>query len=279
MAQIGKLEGFYCITCDVDTYFERLASYFKANRVAADARIDTFISVAGEKTYKLMKSLLAPEKPKDKSLDDIKKLLQEHMQPKESIICRRAKFYSRKQGVCESMEVGYGDSKHQLELLVANVSGQPPILGRDWLAQIHLDWKSFPHQLSQAGGCLGEAQRSFPGWTPKVMKARPVPYALRPMVEEQLDNLEKEGVIVKTMTSKWATPIVVVPNKNGIRICGDYKVTLNPQLQVDKYPLPRPVDLFATLSGGPVLLYPRPQQRIPPDGGGGTHHQHAQSAL
>ena len=75
MAQIGKLEGFYCITCDVDTYFERLASYFKANRVAADARIDTFISVAGEKTYKLLKSLQAPEKPKDRSLDDIKETI------------------------------------------------------------------------------------------------------------------------------------------------------------------------------------------------------------
>ena len=71
MAQIGKLEEFDCTTSDVDTYFEWHEPYFKANRVA-DARIDTFISVAGEKTYKLLKSLLAPEKPKDKSLDDIK---------------------------------------------------------------------------------------------------------------------------------------------------------------------------------------------------------------
>lgn len=52
------------------------------------------------------------------------------------------------------------------------------------------------------------------------------------------------------MVSDWATHIVVVPKNNGIRICGNYKVTLNSQLQVDKYPLPKPGNLFSTLSGG-----------------------------
>ena len=51
--------------------------------------------------------------------------------------------------------------------------------------------------------------------------------------------------------SEWAAPIVPVPKADGtVRICGDYKVTINPILEIDQYPLLRPEDLFSTLSGG-----------------------------
>ena len=44
---------------------------------------------------------------------------------------------------------------------------------------------------------------------------------------------------------------MVVPKKYGmVRLCGDYKVSVNQALVVDKYPLPKPSDLFATLAGG-----------------------------
>lgn len=35
-----------------------------------------------------------------------------------------------------------------------------------------------------------------------------------------------------------------------IRICGDYKVTINQSAKIDKYPIPRIDDLFTSLSGG-----------------------------
>ena len=78
-----------------------------------------------------------------------------------------------------------------------------------------------------------------------------MPYALRSKVEAELDRLEKEGVIEPVQFSDWAAPIVPVVKKDGsIRICGDYKLTVNRAAKMDTYPLPRIDDLFASLVGG-----------------------------
>ena len=70
-------------------------------------------------------------------------------------------------------------------------------------------------------------------------------------MENELDRLESVGIIEKVEHSEWAAPVVPVPKGDGkLRLCGDYKVTINPQLMVDKYPLPRPEDLMARLAGG-----------------------------
>ena len=51
--------------------------------------------------------------------------------------------------------------------------------------------------------------------------------------------------------SEWATSIVpVVKADKSIRICDDFKVTVNPVLQIDQYSLPRSEDIFASLAGG-----------------------------
>ena len=85
----------------------------------------------------------------------------------------------------------------------------------------------------------------------KFFKPRPVPYAIRGAIERDLERLENLGVIEKINYSDWAAPIVTVPKSDGsVRICGDYKVTINPVLQVDQYPVPKAEDLFATLAGG-----------------------------
>ena len=78
-----------------------------------------------------------------------------------------------------------------------------------------------------------------------------MPYALKPKIDKELDSLVERGILEKISYSEWATPIVPVPKPNGsVRICCDFKVTVNPLVEIDKYPLLRIDDIFATLSQG-----------------------------
>ena len=71
------------------------------------------------------------------------------------------------------------------------------------------------------------------------------------MVAAEFDRLEASDIITKVERSDWAAPTVnVVKTDKSIRVCGDYKVTGNPHVMVDKYPLPMAEDIFATLAGG-----------------------------
>jgi hypothetical protein len=66
-----------------------------------------------------------------------------------------------------------------------------------------------------------------------------------------LTKLQNDGILTKVDWSEWATPVVPVIKKNGnVRLCGNFKQTINPVLHVQQYPLPRIDDIFASLGGG-----------------------------
>ena len=72
----------------------------------------------------------------------------------------------------------------------------------------------------------------------KFMKARGVP-------------MEKDGILRSVPYSEWASPIVTVPKPDGsIRICANYKRTVNPVIKNDLYPQPTPEELFLKIQGG-----------------------------
>jgi len=165
-----------------------------------------------------------------------------------------------------------GQSYDMLKLYVVS-GGKVALLGRDWLQNIRLNWQQiccvhsvqprsvselkdrfaelFETKLGKLSGFSAKLHLKDTNATPVFLRARPVPYAMRTKVELELDRLEQEGVLSKCTTSEWATPIVpIVKSNNQIRLCGDYKTTVNPALKVDKYPLPKPQDIFASLAGG-----------------------------
>ena len=61
------------------------------------------MSVCGKKTYKLMRNLCAPEKPGDKTFDDLVKLVKDHQNPKPSETVQRFKFNTRDRNPNESI--------------------------------------------------------------------------------------------------------------------------------------------------------------------------------
>ena len=92
---------------DWDDYVERMDQYFIANDVDdADGKGKkraVFLSVIGSKTYGLIKTLLAPDKPVSKTYKELVELVRQHISPKPIVIAERYKFYNRKQRPGESI--------------------------------------------------------------------------------------------------------------------------------------------------------------------------------
>ena len=89
------------------------------------------------------------------------------------------------------------------------------------------------------------------GTKPQFRRPRSVPFAIKESVGREIDRLVENSTLHPVEHSEWAAPIAPVPKKDGtIRICGDFKVTVNPCLDVDQHPLPKPTELFACLTGG-----------------------------
>ena len=94
-------------------------------------------------------------------------------------------------------------------------------------------------------------------------KARPVPFAIKEALGHVIDRLEAEGILEKVKHSEWVAPVVAVPKKNSqLRVCRDFKVTVNPMLVIEKYPLPKPIDLMTNLAGGLNLTSLKPIFRL-----------------
>ena len=90
-----------------------------------------------------------------------------------------------------------------------------------------------------------------PGAKPIFRKSRTLPYAVRDTVEKHLRKQIDEGIFIMVESSEYASPIVTTHKPDGsIRVCGDYKHTINPLLDVKQYPLPTEEECFYPLRAG-----------------------------
>jgi len=159
--------------------------------------------------------------------------------------------------------VKYDTQTATLPLVVAK-GNKVPLLGRNWLEHIKLNWSEIfaVHQSNPVKDLILKYAKLFEDGEgritnvkahitlkeqakPVFWRARPVPYALKKPIEDKLDALERDGILVKVDHSNWASPVVLVPKPDkSIRMCGDYKVSINPWVKTDGYPLPTVQDLF-----------------------------------
>lgn len=162
-----------------------------------------------------------------------------------------------------------------------------PLIGRTWLDNIYPGWRNFFQKFANAGingldsatSILNpevklitqELREQFSSvfersndpiknfkvhlelkeiYQPKFMKAVEPPFALRNRVEQMLTDLQSQGILKPVKFSNWASQIVLAKKKSGdIRICCNFKTTINPQLYDDKRPIPRMDDILSRLGG------------------------------
>ena len=86
---------------------------------------------------------------------------------------------------------------------------------------------------------------------PKFFRYRPIPFAQMPQFKAEIERLIEQKFIIPVKFSDWASPIVIAkkPN-NSIRICGDFKIAVNSQIDIEQYPLPTRENLFHTICDG-----------------------------
>ncbi|XP_063919420.1 uncharacterized protein K02A2.6-like [Zophobas morio] len=168
------------------------------------------------------------------------------------------------------VEIKFKDLRHKLKLYVIR-NGGPPLLGRDFYYKFNLEFLNKIESANNNNGSVAELLGQFPTVfsdqlglfnrstirlnisekaQPKFYKPRPLPFAIKDKVEQELERLVKLGILQPVNFSHWGTPIVPIIKKDGtVRICADYKITANLAVEADLFPLPRIEEIFAKLKG------------------------------
>uniref|UniRef100_A0A3B3B4L9 Gypsy retrotransposon integrase-like protein 1 n=1 Tax=Oryzias melastigma TaxID=30732 RepID=A0A3B3B4L9_ORYME len=177
------------------------------------------------------------------------------------------------------VKVQYRQQTLKLPLIVVKGDG-PSLLGRGWLEEISLDWREiknrcqaervhkvkatentlqqvlnghenvFKEELGTLRGTKATVRVKSDA-SPRFFRPRSVPFAMRAKVDEEIDRLLRENIISPVKYSEWAAPVVPILKPTGtVRLCGDYKLTVNTVASLEQYPIPKVEDLFTALSGG-----------------------------
>ena len=77
----GHINEFQPEVESFSTYRERLTCFMEANNIEDGRKVAVLLSVIGTKYFSLIHSLVAPVKPKDKTLKELLDTLEAHLDP------------------------------------------------------------------------------------------------------------------------------------------------------------------------------------------------------
>ena len=92
---------------------------------------------------------------------------------------------------------------------------------------------------------------------PVFSRPRAVPFAVQEDLIQAYEEGIKKGVWQRAQFNEYGTPVVPIrkpllpgQSKSKLRVCGDYSVAVNAQLETHRHPIPTPERLMQKLSGG-----------------------------
>lgn len=108
---IGHIPEFYGIYDEWNVYEERLEQFFVVNEIPEDKWTAVLISCIGRDTYKDLRDLCHPLRPKDKTFEELCVELRKHYNRQICIFRERAQFYLARQRPDESINSWYARIK------------------------------------------------------------------------------------------------------------------------------------------------------------------------
>ena len=92
---LGKVDEFDCTKEDWTQYVERLDHFFVANDITDEGKKRAvLLSVVGSSTYALLRNLVQPAKPGEKTYAELVSTLKDHYNPTPSETVQRSRFNS-----------------------------------------------------------------------------------------------------------------------------------------------------------------------------------------
>ncbi|XP_037518699.1 uncharacterized protein K02A2.6-like [Rhipicephalus sanguineus] len=145
------------------------------------------------------------------------------------------------------VSVRFGNREATLPLYLTKGSS-PTLLGRNWICALGVRLpegqeaalhgvQDIPSLLTDFQSLFQPGVGTFAGTTagihvpegvrPRFFKPRPLPFALKDGVTQELQRLQREGILVPVKTAEWAAPIVPVPKRDDLEsaLSGGQKFT------------------------------------------------------